>query len=417
MKALLRRLPQPQTVSRCAAILRGSAVLALLSPAVAALVVMSGCSSGDRNAIPVTVSLQRETPSVAKATVLVDYSRAGAQIAQEGGHPSCAFIMPGLAGEFADDGRGTLTIHLQAQPGLRGPADIAACRMVASKPDTERKEIAARLDVKLSEAEDSGGKVIDLAAAQTAAVAAPAATADIPAKKPTQKSLAEANRIRIAERAAAAAAAGTAAPRGAAKGAAIPGVAGARAPAAVAPAAPPPSPAPRATAPPAARGAVLTPTAPSSQRGAGANYDATPTPGAGTSPDPGYDDTPADQPKTAAYDVTVSVSAAEELGALQFMVSHTGSSGGWIGRGDTVECETLVDALKASNYVGGRTVRVGLISTQGIPRVTPVVTCGFRSPEYVSVGSFAVQVVDASNPDSTTLDPLPAVQVTKVVRR
>ncbi|MBI5506878.1 MAG: hypothetical protein HY899_18990 [Deltaproteobacteria bacterium] len=414
----MTRTPSPRRDPRAAStgfsdLVRGCAAMVLLGPAAAGIVGLTGCSSGDRNAIPVTVSLQSETPSVSKATVLVDYSRTGAKIAQEEGRPSCAFILPGLAGEFSDDGQGALTVRLQAQRGLRGPADIVACRMLAAKADTEPRDIAARLDVKLTEAEDGAGKVIDLAAAPTTRRAPANEMAD---KKPTQKSLLEAKRL-------ADEAAGRRTPNALVPAVVPPGTSAKP----ISPPAPPPAastpgarPAPvlpsaPAATPPAARGAVLA--APSAAAPT-ANAGPVAGPGSGVSKDPGYDDSPSDQPKTAQYDVTVSViGTTASLGALQFEVSHTGSSGGWVGHQGDVECEALVDALRASNYVGGRTVRVGLVSIQGMPTPGAMVRCSFRTPEYLSTSSFAIQVVDASDIDSGPIDPLPTMRVSSVVRR
>lgn len=387
------------------------ALAALLAAAASGLLGASGCHSGDRDAIPVTVSLQRETPNLAKATVLVDYSRAGAKLAQQDGQPSCAFILPGLSGEFADDGQGALIIRLQSRRGLRGPADIAACRMLAAKPDAEPGDIIERLDVKLTEAEDSAGKVIDLTAAPVTA-AAPAGAAG-PARAPL-KSLADARKAAAAGRTGSAATerAPAVTTGGGAKAATA---AAAATPAPSAPPAAPPAPS-APPVPPAGRGAVLAPSA--GQQGAAASGAGAAVPGPGTSKDPGYDDSPSDQPKTAQYDVTVNVmGTSPALGALQFEVSHTGSSGGWVGREGDVECEALVDALRASNYVGGRTVRVGLVSIQGMPTPGPMIRCGFRTPEYVSTSSFAVQVVDASDTDSAPISPLPSMRVSSVVRR
>lgn len=376
-----------------------------------------GCMTGADDAVPVTVSLQRETPHVAKATVLVDYSRSNAKIAQEQGRPACAFILPGLAGEFSDDGHGALIVHVSAKYGLRGPADIAACRMETGRPDADPREVAARLDVKLTEAEDSSGKVIDLAAAAVTLASSNGEAAT--GKRTTQKNLAEARKA-VEEGTARTQA--PAVPQAPASAAPAPGAAAAPAsPAAAAPAAPatPPPASPAARAPAAAqgRGAVLAPSA--AQQRAGANNNGiTGGVGPGTNNDPTYDGSAGEDPKVPAYDITVSTTGtAGMLGALQFTITYLGSTGGWIGSGGDAECDALVDALRAINDEGSRGIRIGLVSVQGMPTPGAMVRCGFRTRDYVSTTSFDVQVVDASDTETTPIQPLPVMRVSSVVRR
>jgi len=387
--------------------------------AMVAAVAICGCTSGASDAVPVTISLQRETPNLAKATVLVDYSRSNAKIAQEQGHPSCAFILPGVAGEFADDGHGALIIKMHAQHGLRGPADIVACRMETGQPDVAPKELAARLDVKLTEAEDAAGKVIDLAALP---VTLASRGDDAKSKRTTQGNPAE-SRKALEERTARPAPAAPTAPAAAAAAA---GTAGASAPASstaapVAPAAPRAAPpAPRTPTPAPGRGAVLAPSAAQQRASANNNNPVAAGTGTGTSQDPTYDGSAGEDPKVPAYDVTVSTMPGGPttlLGALQFEISYNGTSGGWVGIQGDAQCDALVDALRAINDTGARSIRVGLVSVQGMPTPAAMVRCSFRSRDYVAATNFTVQVVDASDTDSNPVQPLPSMRVSSVVRR
>ncbi|MBI5505165.1 MAG: hypothetical protein HY899_10220 [Deltaproteobacteria bacterium] len=125
-----------------------------------------------------------------------------------------------------------------------------------------------------------------------------------------------------------------------------------------------------------------------------------------------------DDPGDLQYDVTIAVlGTTVALGALQFDVSYDGASGGWVGHQGDVECEALVDALMAANYVGEGTVKIGLVSIEGIPAPGPVVRCGFRGPLEISTSSFVVQVVDASDTSSAPVEPMPAMRVSSVVTR
>jgi hypothetical protein len=105
------------------------------------------------------------------------------------------------------------------------------------------------------------------------------------------------------------------------------------------------------------------------------------------------------------------------LGALQLEITHLGNSGGFIGRGDTVDCVALVDALVASNYPGERIAKIGLISLQGIPAPAAILRCGFETREALEPSSFLVQVTDASLTDGSAIDPPPTVVLSSVTRR
>jgi hypothetical protein len=124
-----------------------------------------------------------------------------------------------------------------------------------------------------------------------------------------------------------------------------------------------------------------------------------------------------DSDSVPAYDVVVSVSSAGDLGALQLEIIHLGGSGRWLGEGAGVDCGAVVDAILAANFVGGRTVKVGLISLDGIPTPGPILRCGFETREDLDAGSFQIRLVDAADTNSSPADPLPDVVISSVTER
>lgn len=385
--------------------------------ALVAAVLLAGCERSSQDALSVVISLPRsDAANVAKATLLVDYSGTGARIVSEGGGPSCAFILPGIDGDFADDRKGTLTIHTMGPRAVRGPADIVACRMQTSAPDVTAADVQEKISVRIAGAEDAAGKVIDVA------VKAPGKAS---AKDRSEQDV-EAEQVKAVKTAKAVAAAAPPPAATAPAGGPV-GAAGAKSgmPAA--------APAGAVGAPgAAARPAPVTPPRPTTS-GAGVNV-----PGASSSAgnasdagtdgdgaivtnqdrDPGYDDSPSDDATVPAYWLEIAVAGGSgSFGALQFEMTHLGGSGGFIGRNDSIECVGLVDAIVAANYVGERIAKIGMISLQGIRMGSSIVRCGFRTREGLSPASFLVDVTDASDTNSKALDPLPTVVVTSVARR
>lgn len=134
--------------------------------------------------------------------------------------------------------------------------------------------------------------------------------------------------------------------------------------------------------------------------------------------DPDYNDSDGDDERAPAYNLEIwATGDAPRFGALQFEITHLGSRGGFIGRGDKVDCVSLVEAITAANYKGERQVTVGFISVAGVRLNIPIMRCGFRTQEGVGPASFDVQVTDASDTSSKPLDPPPNVVVSSVTRR
>ena len=126
----------------------------------------------------------------------------------------------------------------------------------------------------------------------------------------------------------------------------------------------------------------------------------------------GGDDGPA-----VSYSIDLSVDGDEPFGALGLDITHLGNNGGFLGRGDKIDCVPLVDAIVAGNYVGERTAKLGLISLRGIPLPSLILRCGFRTSEPLSPASFLIEVTDAANINSEPLDPPPNVAITAIIAR
>jgi hypothetical protein len=385
--------------------------------ALLAVLVAGGCQSSDEDALSVVITLpELKLPPATKATLLVDYSGTGARLLSEGGGPACAFLLPGVEGEFSDDRQGTLTIHASGPRATRGPAEIAACRMKAGEEATAA-ELASKLSVRVQAAEDAAGKPIDLtvAAVKAGAGSGPGGAGSRMSEDDIDK--AQANAVKAAETITRAAREAEAAnPAGGAAGAngagGASGFAGMGGPGAGGPAG---GGAPSSAARPAAPANIA--------RAPGVPVPVAPPPVVDNSAmpggdrDPGYDDSPADDEAAPAYSLDFFVDTPGRFGALQLEVNHLGNGGGFIGRGDKVDCVPLVEAIVASNYLGERETKIGLISLQGINTPAAVMRCGFRTRESLSSGSFLVEVTDASDTKSVAIEPKPTVYIKSIVPR
>jgi hypothetical protein len=383
------------------------------------LALTAGCTRGDERALSVVISLpDQHVPLASKATITVDYTGTGARLVTEEDQPACAFTLPGVDGRFSDDRQGVLTIHANGSRATRGPADLAACRMKASDASTTAAELASRLIVRVEGAEDAAGKPIDLAADGAARYG----SARGAGMKEDEIDLAQARAVKAAATITQAAREEAAAQRAATAAASVGDRTGAAAGDAVAV----PTAFGAATAPPAAErlaehGDVARPVraaVPGGPAPTVADDSAMP----GGDRDPSYDDSAADDDTIASYSLDFFVQTRGTFGALQLDVEHLGSSGGFIGRGADVDCVSLnknldVNVLVASNYLGERLTRIGLISLEGVVTPAPVVRCGFRTRETLTPGSFLVEVKDASDTGSNPIEPAPRVFVSAITPR
>jgi hypothetical protein len=115
------------------------------------------------------------------------------------------------------------------------------------------------------------------------------------------------------------------------------------------------------------------------------------------------------------YTIDFHVQTPGRFGALQLDIEHLGDSGGFVGREDRVQCVALVEAIVAANYLGERTVKIGIISLQGIATPADIVRCEFRTTEDLVPSDFEIEVTDASDTESNQIDPPPVVAVRTIV--
>lgn len=111
------------------------------------------------------------------------------------------------------------------------------------------------------------------------------------------------------------------------------------------------------------------------------------------------------------YEIEIEVTSEGEFGALQVEVFSNDCNGDWVGRGDQVDCEALVEAIAAVNHVGPQALKVGLISLDGVETPTVLLRCRYESFAVPEPTDFRLTVVDAADTESSPLDPLPVLAI------
>jgi len=103
-----------------------------------------------------------------------------------------------------------------------------------------------------------------------------------------------------------------------------------------------------------------------------------------------------------SYEIMLSVTNAETLGALQFDVDYGAVSGGFDGSGSTVSCTKLAGDFAAFNdHEAEETLAVAMISLSGITGPIDLAICTFVSRVPPDPGGFPVTIIDQSRPDLT----------------
>lgn len=389
---------------------------------------LASCNGGSAPGVDAVISLEHLTARLAQATIQVDYSETASRAATENGQVQCTFIDPRVNGSFLDDQNGRLTLKVQSSKGFAGPLDLAACHLIPKDPEADLAAVQAGVVVRIVKAQDETGKVIDPTVATAHRSSPSLAPGSAP---PAEPALDKPGSTKSGNNATRAASPNTA------------GLAGAGAP----PAKPTPTPV-KPAAPADTAGAV--PTAPAVPRatsepkptesaadrvreriarnlplGSKAGP-AAPTPepasdeGGAGEPEDDYDTSPRNDSSSPEYEVTVSVlSEKGPLGAFQIDLVHLGSSGSVVtNSGGGADCLYLGGVIGASNQVeNSRSISIGLISLEGLPTPSEIVTCAFRSREPVTAGSFEVRVVDASYTGGGAVSPMPEAAVTSIVPR
>jgi hypothetical protein len=343
----------------------------------------------------VRIPLADATPTLKRATVVVDYAKSGARPQIAGGAPSCTSILPHVSCRFSD-ADGKLTIEAESPQGFSGPVDLAVCRMVPDSPGTDAAQIAGRLRIEIAEARGSDGQPIadtKLAARRDSSAAAGSAEAVAESAPPGDG----AGRQR---------AGGTDSAASAAAGAGAAGATGqglvvtqddlaAREQR-------------RAEEQMKAReaqkkrdalaGQAATGVAPGGSTGAvTAGEDDVPL---GEEPGTGVNDATDDDARATEYGVRFDLGPTQgPLGALQFDVKYHGGSGGWLGAGGGAACTWLVSAaIHACNDKRGGDLTCAIVDTNGIAGPAALMECTFKSRNSVAASDFSANVTDASTP-------------------
>jgi hypothetical protein len=363
--------------------------------ALAAAFPLAGCKSSPGPSVEVRIPLADATPTLKRATVVVDYAKSGARPQIAGGSPSCTSILPHVSCRFSD-ADGKLTIEAESPQGFSGPVDLAVCRMVPDSPGTDAAQIAGRLRIEIAEARGSDGQPVadtKLAAkrdssgatgpgatvaetapsgdggrrqrdggvdpAASAASGAAAAGATGQGLVVTQDDLAAREQRRAEEQMKAREAQKK---RDGLSGQAATGV-----------------------APGGSTGAVT------------AGEDDVPL---GEEPGTGVNDATDDDARATEYGVRFDLAATSSpLGALQFDVKYNGGSGGWLGAGGGAACTWLVSAaIHACNDKRGGDLTCAIVDTNGIAGPAALMECTFKSRNSVAASDFSANVTDASTP-------------------
>ncbi len=407
--------------------INSSLIYAIATAAV--LCLATGCVGNSATPVDVVIQLPGPAQTLSKAVIEVDYSRSGA-VPAGGRRPSCTALLPYLDATFSDDGRNRLIIDVSSPQGFSAPADLVACRMLASKGNEDAGRIQSRLAVRVDSALDMAGQAVgDKRLAGLSSRIQTRADRHAP-REEAGKSSQQRRNARSAE----SRERGASADQAATERASASGVRELR-PSGRPAAAPEGRPAGRIASAAADTGAAAT--AERSRAGsprdavrdavAGAARANAPSGGGplddgASAADSGLGRANTEIPSgvvpnvgpTYSYEITLSVlNDSGELGALQVDVSNS-SGGGFVGNGDSVDCTSLLGgALVAFNNRDGK-LRAGFIATNGIATPTPIASCRYKSRTDVTSGSFSVAVTDSSDTNSQPASPTPFVAVSDV---
>lgn len=118
---------------------------------------------------------------------------------------------------------------------------------------------------------------------------------------------------------------------------------------------------------------------------------------------------------SAKYSVTFSVvTEVNDIGALQFDVDYSGQ-GGFIGLKDGVECEVLLDdVLSAFTASSGARMTGAIVDVKGFNTPLAVAKCNIESTAAPTPADFKITTTDASNIQTTPIDPFPELDVSDI---
>lgn len=424
------------------------------SRSTAALLLCAGSMlscAGSPDPIDVTLSFDQPLHSLSAAVFTVNYFNSGAEPLSSGGVPACFALHPGMTAGFSDDGNGTLTVRVSSTAPFSTPLDLAACRMLPLSDGIDPRAVAHGLRVAVHSATSSDGRALEhselargdkgkrrmaMADSPRGPTGKGAATSPRPAglspasgsaSSPAAGSRRESNTSQGSGSSATGAAASSSA---AASSAGVGGnlantganntannTASARRHAARDWHSEAEADRLRAEEQRLSTGgrnfAGGDNSYPGQNDGGQANDDQPPGDGQDNDPAP----PPAD-PVTYELRLAVTTSGVA-LGALQFELRHLGASGGFVGRGGSVECNgSISGAMATFNNVGNGKIKGAIIDIDGFPVPSEVATCSFRTSEDLFPGSFDMTVMEATDADlggnGQSLDPFPSMAVVDV---
>ena len=432
------------------------------SRSTAALLLCAGSllsCTGSPDPIDVTLRVDQPLHSLSSAVFTVNYSNSGAEPLSSGGVPACFALHPGMTTGFSDDGHGTLTVSVSSASSFSTPLDLAACRMLPLSEGIGHRAVAHGLRVAVRSAISSDGSALehseltpgDKANRRMARADSPrgpagkgAATSPRPAGLPSTAGSASSPAAGSRRESNASQGNGSPATRAAGSSGAAesnPRVGGS---------------AGNNTANNTANNTDSTRQqvvrdwqreaetdrlrAEEQRHNAGGTlYQGQDDPGQddpgqddpgqeddgqardNQPQDDGQDDNPAPPPADpVTYELRLAVTTSGvALGALQFELRHLGASGGFVGRGGSVECNGSISGVMATfNNIGNGKIKGAIIDIEGFPVPSEVATCSFRTSEDLFPGSFDITVIEATDADlggnGQSLDPFPAMAVVDV---
>jgi len=101
------------------------------------------------------------------------------------------------------------------------------------------------------------------------------------------------------------------------------------------------------------------------------------------------------------------------LGGIQWETDYSSATGYFLGRGGNVECVGLVNGnLTAANDADeDKLLDIGTLSVAGFAGPLDLVTCQYKASTAPVSGDFAINVVEAWNPELVPLVPQPTVEI------
>ena len=118
---------------------------------------------------------------------------------------------------------------------------------------------------------------------------------------------------------------------------------------------------------------------------------------------------------THTFDVTLSVTNGETLGALQLDVAYSTARGGFIGDGESVLCTRLTAGFAAFNHIAAsKMLSVAIVSLAGFSGPFDIARCSYCCVETLEISDFELTIVDQSHLDFTPAHATVAVTSVRV---